>query len=66
MKISVRNEGRLSLEQIRAFLAGSDELEIEAAERNEIYIWLMRTLARRGIGNKAEKLRACYGAPWPT
>jgi hypothetical protein len=47
LKISVRNGERLSLEQIRAFLEASDGLEIEAAERGEVYGWMTRTLCEQ-------------------
>lgn len=40
----MRNGERLSLEQIRAFLEASVEIEFEAAERQEVYDWVMRTL----------------------
>jgi hypothetical protein len=38
----------MSLEQIRDFLAASDEQEIEPAERNEIDGWRTRTLCEQG------------------
>jgi hypothetical protein len=47
LKISVRNGERLSLEQIRAFLEASCELEIEAADRDEVYGWMTRTLCEQ-------------------
>ena len=34
---------RLSLEQIRAFLEGSEELRFEASDRRELYGWVERT-----------------------
>jgi hypothetical protein len=37
LKVSVRNGERLSLEQIRAFLKASEEIEFEAAERGDVY-----------------------------
>lgn len=38
---------RLSLEQIRAFLEGSDELRFEASDRRELYEWVERTLVQQ-------------------
>ncbi len=47
LKISVRNGERLSLEQIRAFLEASEGMEIEAADRAEVYEWVTRTLCEQ-------------------
>jgi hypothetical protein len=44
LKISVRNGEHLSLEQIRAFLAASEEVEFEAANQAEVYEWITQTL----------------------
>lgn len=38
---------RLSLEQIRAFLEGSQELRFEASDRRERYDWVERTLVQQ-------------------
>ena len=35
---------RLSLEQIRAFLAGSEEVGFKAANQRQLYEWIARTL----------------------
>lgn len=43
----MRNGERLSLEQIRAFLAASDGLEIEAVKREEVYGWMTQTLCEQ-------------------
>lgn len=37
----------MSLEQIRAFLEASEEIEFEAAEREEVYQWITRTLCEQ-------------------
>jgi transposase InsO family protein len=37
----------LSLEQIRAFLEATDEVEFEAADRGEVYAWISRTLGEQ-------------------
>jgi transposase InsO family protein len=47
LKISLQNGERLSLEQIRAFLEGSQELQFEAGERRELYEWVQRTLVEQ-------------------
>ena len=39
LKVSVRNTEKLSREQIRTFLQASDEIEFEAAHRQEVYDW---------------------------
>lgn len=38
---------RLSLEQIRAFLEGTEELRFEASDRRELYEWVERTLVQQ-------------------
>lgn len=43
----MRNGEQLSLEQIRAFLEATDEVEFEAANRGEIYGWVSRTLCEQ-------------------
>jgi hypothetical protein len=37
LNVSVQNGERLSLEQIRAFLEASGEIEFDAANRREVY-----------------------------
>ena len=47
---------RLSLERIRAFLEGSEELRFEASDRRERYAWVERTLVQQeylGLGRRA-------------
>ncbi|HVI78424.1 MAG TPA: hypothetical protein VM715_09695 [Candidatus Acidoferrum sp.] len=48
MKISVQQAEKLSLEQIRAFLQASEEVQFEGGEREEIYGWISRTLQLHG------------------
>lgn len=43
----MRNTERLSLEQIRAFLAASQEMEFEAAQREEVYEWITRMVCEQ-------------------
>ena len=57
MKISVGNGERLGLEQIRAFLEASDEMEFEAAERGEVYGWLTRTLCEQQYWKQAREIK---------
>lgn len=54
---------RLSLEQIRAFLEGSQELRFEASNRQELYAWVGRTLVEQeygGLGRKGKGLVRRY------
>jgi transposase InsO family protein len=41
-------EGRLSLEQIRAFLEASDAVQFEGRNREEVYGWVEQTLRQQG------------------
>jgi len=43
----VQNGERLSLEQIRAFLEASGEIEFDAANRREVYDWVTRALCEQ-------------------
>ena len=47
MNISVQNGERLSLEQIRAFLEASGEIEFDAANRREVYDWVTGALCEQ-------------------
>jgi hypothetical protein len=42
--VSVQTGERVSLEQIRAFLEASDEVQFAACEREQVYAWVERTL----------------------
>lgn len=56
---------RLSLEQIRAFLGGSDELRFQASDRRELYEWVERTLVQQeymGLGRPGKGLVRRYVA----
>jgi transposase InsO family protein len=51
----MRNGERLSLEQVRAFMAASEEFRFEAKNREEIYGWVTRTLMEQEYeGQKRE------------
>jgi transposase InsO family protein len=59
----VRNGEKLSLEQIRAFLEASEEVEFEAEKRQEVYDWMSRTLREHGYdqqGRAAKGLLRAY------
>lgn len=57
----MRNGERLSLEQIRAFLEAAEEVEFEAAKREEVYSWISPGVVRTGVLD-AEQTdpRDCY------
>ena len=44
----MRNGEKLSLDQIRAFLEASEEVEFEVKNRQEVYDWMSRTLREHG------------------
>jgi transposase InsO family protein len=50
LNISVENTEGLSLEQIRAFLEGSDEVRFEGRNREEVYDWVEQTLRQQRYG----------------
>jgi hypothetical protein len=45
--VSVQSKQGLSLEEIRAFLKGSDEVHFEGQNRKEIYGWVNETLRQQ-------------------
>ncbi len=53
----MRNGEKLSLDQIRAFLEASEEVEFEVKNRQEVYDWMSRTLREHGYDkqNRAVK-----------
>src|SRR4029453_11640984 len=46
--VSVQTGQRVSLEQIRAFLEASDEVHFEAQDKEQVYVWIERTLREQG------------------
>jgi hypothetical protein len=46
--VSVQGVQKVSLEQIRAFLEASDEVQFEAQDKEEVYAWVDRTLREQG------------------
>jgi transposase InsO family protein len=47
----------LRLEQIRAFLEASDEVEFEAANRAEVYAWVSRTLCEQEYWKQSKQVK---------
>jgi len=64
--ISMDDSEATSLEQIRAFLAGSGDVRFAGQSREEVYAWTERTLVRRHYTalNRQEKAVCCRGM-WP-
>ena len=59
----MKNGERLSLEQIRTFLAAGEEWRFEASNREEVYGWVTRTLVEQDDGGQkreAEELLRNY------
>ncbi len=46
----MENRETLSLEQIRAFLDGSSEVQFQAHDRTELYAWINQTLRQQNYG----------------
>jgi transposase InsO family protein len=65
LKISVRQTEKLSLDQIRAFLEASEEVQFEGEKREEVYRWISGILQTHSYGkrNRAERglLRSYIG-----
>jgi transposase InsO family protein len=55
--VSMENGERLSLEQIRTFLAASEEFRFEANNREEVYIWVTRTLVEQEYGGQKRETK---------
>ena len=53
----MENGERLSLEQIRTFLAASEEFRFEANNREEVYIWVTRTLVEQEYGGQKRETK---------
>lgn len=53
----MKNGERLSLEQIREFLAASEEFQFEANNREELYGWVTRTLVEQEYGGQKREAR---------
>jgi hypothetical protein len=51
------NGERLSLEQIRTFLAASEEFRFEANSREEVYGWVTRTLVEQEYGRQKREAK---------
>ena len=46
--ISMKNGEHLSLEQIKAFLEGNEDIRFKAANRKDLYEWTQATLCAQG------------------
>ena len=53
----VQNGERLSLDQIRAFLDASEEIEFEAINRKEVYDWVTRALCEQEYGKQSRGVK---------
>jgi transposase InsO family protein len=53
----MKNGERLSLEQIRTFLAASEEFRFEANNREETYGWVTRTLVEQEYGRQKRETK---------
>ena len=53
----MQNGERLSLEQIRTFLAASEEFRFEAKNREEVYGWVTRTLVEQEYGRQKREAK---------
>jgi len=62
----MRNGERLSLEQIRTFLAVSEEFRFEGNNRKEVYDCVTRTLVEQEYGWQKREPRGFRGSPSPT
>ena len=57
MIVSMSEAGKLSAEQIRAFLEGSEEHGFRGKRRAEVYEWITRTLRVQGYRRQGKKMR---------
>lgn len=55
--VSMEDSGKLSLEQIPAFLEASQAVRFEGKERKEVYEWITRTLRAQNYRNQGKKMR---------
>ena len=53
---------KLSLEQIRAFLEASDEVEFEASNREEVYEWMTQVLRQHGYDRQSRAVKGLLRA----
>lgn len=58
----MRNTEKLSLEQIRAFLEASEEVEFESENRQEVYDWMSRTLREHGYEQQGRAVKGLVRA----
>ncbi|HLJ15744.1 MAG TPA: hypothetical protein VKV15_14695 [Bryobacteraceae bacterium] len=53
----MQNTEKLSLEQIRAFLEPSEEIEFEAVHRQEVYDWVSQTIGQQEYGRQKRRVK---------
>jgi len=53
----MKDSEKLSLEQIRAFLEASDEVQFQAGNRRELYAWVDGTLRQQDYGRRPREAR---------
>ena len=53
----MEESGKLSLEQIQAFLEASQEVRFEGKERKEVYEWITGTLRAQNYRQQGKKMR---------
>ncbi|HXE14866.1 MAG TPA: hypothetical protein VN633_22255 [Bryobacteraceae bacterium] len=52
----------MSLEQIQAFLEATDEVQLEAANRGEVYTWISRTLCEQEYWKQSKATKGFIAA----
>jgi transposase InsO family protein len=57
LKISVQQAEKLSLDQVQAFLAASEEVGFEGEKQGEVYGWISETLQFHGYGRQGRAER---------
>jgi transposase InsO family protein len=62
LTIRVKKSEKLCLEQIRAFLEASDEVEFEASNRQEVYEWMSGVLRQHGYDRQSRAVKGLLRA----
>ena len=66
MRITMQKAESLTREQMREFLAASEELDFALARRTEIYDLVERTLRRQCYLELTKKTKVSCAAIWPS
>ena len=53
----MEDSGKLSVEQIQAFLEASQEVRFEGKEQKEVYEWITRLLRQQGYRTQGKVVR---------